>query len=79
VTMVVRHLGKIGCHKAIEPRKYYLPSGLNFSPFKKIIAEALSNGEKPMDLATRLAEERKMPLRTAKAYVTMVVKVLEVK
>ncbi len=47
------------------------------SPFKKIIAEALVNGEAPDALAHRLATERNMPLATYKAYVTMVVKTLE--
>jgi len=46
------------------------------SPFKQLIANALTAGEKPDELATRLAKERIMSRPTAQAYVTMVVKIL---
>lgn len=45
----------------------------NLSPLKKVIAVALQSGENPQALAERLSTERGMPLRTYKAYVTMVV------
>ena len=47
------------------------------SPFKLLIAKAIIAGEDPASLALRMANERSMPLRTAKAYVTMVERLIK--
>jgi protein gp37 len=44
------------------------------SPFKALLAKAIIAGEDPIELATRISIERKIPRPTAKAYVTMVQK-----
>lgn len=46
------------------------------SPFKRLIGEALIQGENPEALADRLAISRPMPRKTAQAYITMVNKLL---
>jgi protein gp37 len=49
---------------------------ISTSPVKMVIEEALLSGEKPEELAIRLANERSKPLSTMKAYVAMVLKLL---
>lgn len=77
VTMVEGHMAKINSSVTAKQKKEDNSIVHNLSPFKKIIAVALLSGEEPELLAVRLAGERNMPIRTAKAYVKMVQMIFE--
>lgn len=79
VTMVTNHKKKSGEFLMEETPTRRREPGLHLSPFKKVLAHALIDGEPPDELAIRIANERNIPEVTAKAYVTMAWKIFNEK